>query len=91
MVTYIDSISKAYDEAENAHNKASITKSPEYKKKIKLADKRIEKVLAEYNQIKEEAEKSMDQKLSAKMLRAAEKVEKLWIERDLIGIRNYIK
>jgi len=88
MASYLDSVIKAYDKAEKAHDKASVTKSSEYKKKLKLADKRIEKALAEYNQIKEEAEASMDQKLREKMYRAAEKAEKLWIERDLIGIRN---
>jgi len=88
MASYIDLVTKAHHEAEKARLRASITKSPEYKKKIKHANERIEKALTEYNKIRDEAEASMDQKLRAKMFRAAEKLEKLWIERDLTGIRN---
>jgi len=88
MASYIDSVCKAYEEAEKIRDKESIIKSREFKKNVKLADKRVEKALAEYNKIKEDAEASMDPKLRAKMLRAAEKLEKIWIERDLIGIRN---
>jgi len=81
MVTYKGSISEALDEAVKARIRASITISPEFKKKIKLVDARIEKAREEHNQIKEEAEKSMDPKLREKLLRAAEKLEKVWDER----------
>jgi len=64
-----------------AHDKAYTTISPEFKKKIKLVEARIEKAQEEHNQIKEEAEKSMDPKLREKLYRAAEKLEKVWHER----------
>jgi len=67
-------LSKSYD-------KAYTTISPEFKKKIKLVEARIEKAQEEHNQIKEEAEKSMDPKLREKLYRAAEKLEKVWHER----------
>ena len=82
MATYKGSISEAFDEAIKAHDKAYTTISPEFKKKIKLAEARIEKAEEEHNQIKKEAEKSMDPKLREKLYRAAEKLEKLWLERD---------
>ena len=81
MATYKGSISEALDEAVEARIRASITISPEFKKKIKLVDARIEKAEEEYHQIKEEAEKSMDPKLREKLYRAAEKLEKVWHER----------
>ena len=82
MATYVGSMSEAANECEKAHDRAYASISPEFKKKIKLAEKRIEKAEAEYNQIKEEAEKSMDPKLKEKMHRAGEKLGKLWFERD---------
>jgi len=82
MATYKGSISEALDEAIKAHDKAYITISPEFKKKIKLAEKRIEKAEEEHNQIEKEAEKSMDPKLREKLYRAGEKLEKVWLERD---------
>jgi len=82
MTPYSGSISEALDECEKAHDKAYATISPDFKKKIKLAEKRIEKAEAEYNQIKEEAEKSMDPKLREKLHRAGEKLGKVWHERD---------
>jgi len=86
MATYAGSFSEALDECEKAHDKAYATISPEFKKKIKLAEKRIEKAETEHNQIRKEAEKSMDPKLREKLLRAAEKLEKLWLERDNLSV-----
>ena len=82
MATYEGSISEAFDEALKVHDKAYTTISPNFKKKLKLAEKRIEKAEAEYNQINEEAEKSMDPKLREKLYLAGEKLGKLWLERD---------
>ena len=82
MATYVGSMSEALDECEKTHDRVYTSISPEFKKKIKLAEKRIEKAEEEYNQIEKEAEKSMDPKLREKLYRAGEKLEKVWLERD---------
>jgi len=82
MVTYKGSISEALDEAIMAHDKAYTTISPEFKKKIKLAEKRIEKAEEEHNQIKKEAEKSMVPKLREKFFQVRKKFEKVMLDKD---------
>ncbi len=78
MASYKGSISEAFDEAIKVHKKAYATISPEFKKKIKLAEARIEKAEAEYHQIKKMAEKSMDPGLKQKYFQARKKLEKVW-------------
>ena len=78
MATDVYSVSDAYDECIEAHDKAYASISTEFKKKIKLADARIEKAEAEYHQIKKMAEKSMDPRLKQKYFQARKKLEKVW-------------
>jgi len=82
MATYVGSMSEALDECEKTHDKAYASTSPEFKKKIKFAEARIEKVEAEYHQIKEKAEKSMAPKLREKYYQARKKLEKVWLDMD---------
>ena len=81
MATYVGSMSEALDECEKAHDRAYASTSPEFKKKIKLAEKRIEKAEAEYHQIKEKAKKSMNPKLREKYSQASKNLEKVWRHR----------
>jgi len=78
MATYVGSMSEAMDECEKAHDRAFASTSPEFKKKIKLAEARIEKAEEEYHQIKEKAEKSMAPKLREKYYQAFKKLDKVW-------------
>ncbi len=82
MATYVGSIGEALDECEKAHDRAYASTSPEFKKKIKLAEAGIEKAEAEYHQIKEEAERSMVPKLREKYYQARKKLEKVWLHMD---------
>ena len=75
--TDVYSLSDAFDECTKAHDKAYASISPEFKKKIKLAEARIEKAEAEYHQIKEKAQKSMNPKLREKYSQASKKLESL--------------
>ncbi len=77
--TDVYSLSDAFDECTKAHDKAYASISPEFKKKIKLAEARIEKAEAEYHQIKEKAKKSMNPKLREKYSQASKKLEKVWL------------
>jgi len=79
MATDVCSVSDAYDECTEAHDKAYVSISTEFKKKIKLAEARIEKAEAEYHQIKKMAEKSMDPGLKQKYFQARKKLEKVWL------------
>ena len=78
MATDVCSVSDAYDECAEAHDKAYASISTEFKKKIKLGEARIEKAEAEYHQIKKMAEKSMDPELKQKYFQARKKLEKVW-------------
>ena len=82
MVTYVGSMSEALDECEKTHDRAYTSISPEFKKKIKLAEARIEKAEEEYLQIKEKALKSMAPKLREEYNQARKKLEKVWLAMD---------
>jgi len=82
MATYVGSMSEVTDECEKAHDRAYASISPEFKKKIKLAEAGIEKAEAEYHQIKEKAEKSMDPKLREKYNQARKKFGKVLLDMD---------
>jgi len=82
MATYVGSMSEALDECEKVHDRVYASTSPEFKKKIKLAEAGIEKAEAEYHQIKEESEKSMAPKLREKYYQARKKLEKVWLDMD---------
>ncbi len=82
MVTYAGSISDVLDECVKTHDKAYASISPEFKKKIKLAEARIEKAEAKYHQIKEKAEKSMSPKMREKYYQARKKLEEIWLDMD---------
>ena len=82
MISYVGSISEAFDEHVKAHDKAYASISPEFKKKIKLAEARIEKAEAEHFQTLEEAEKSMNPKLREKYHQASKKLQKVWLKKD---------
>jgi len=82
MAPYVGSIREALDECEKTHDKAYASISPEFKKKIKLAEAKIEKAEAEYHQIKEKAEKSMIPKLREKFFQARKKFEKVMLDKD---------
>ncbi len=82
MATYVGSMSEALDECEKTHDKAYTSISPEFKKKIKLAEARIEKAEAEYLQIKEKALKSMAPELREEYNQARKKLEKVWLTMD---------
>ena len=82
MATYAGSMSEAADECVKAHDRAFASISPVFKKKIKLAETRIEKAEVEYHQIKEKAEKSMDPKKREKYYQAGKKLKKVWLDRD---------
>ena len=81
-VTDVYSLSDAFDECTKAHDKAYASTSTEFKKKIKLAESRIEKAEAEYHQIKKMAEKSMNPGLKKKYFQASKKLEKVWRGKD---------
>jgi len=81
MAPYVGSISETLDECEKTYDKAYASISPEFKKKIKLAEARTEKAEEEYHQIKEEAEKSMAPKLREKFFQARKKFEKVWLDK----------
>ncbi len=81
-VTDVYSLSDAFDECTKAHDKAYASISPEFKKKIKLAEARIEKAEEEYLQIKEKALKSMAPKLREEYNQARKKLEKVWLAMD---------
>ena len=82
MATYGGSVGEALDEFEKAHDRAYTSISPEFKKKIKLAEAGIEKAEAEYLQIKEKAKKSMSPKLREKYYQASKKLGKVWLSAD---------
>jgi len=62
------------------HDRVYTSISPEFKKKIKLAEARIEKAKAEYLQINEKAVKSMAPKLREEYYQARKKLEKVLVE-----------
>lgn len=77
MRPYVGSIFEALEKADKAHDKAYASISPEFKKKIKIAEAKIEKAEAEYDQIKEEAETSMAPKLREECYKEGKKCEKV--------------
>ena len=85
-VTDVYSLNDAFDECTKAHDKAYASISPKFKKKIKLAEARIEKAEAEYHQIKKRAEKSIDPKLREKYFQARKKLQKVWLSADTKSI-----
>jgi len=82
METYPSSISDVLDECVKTHDIAYVSISPEFKKKIKLAETRIEKAEAEYHQIKEKAVKSMPPKMREKYYQARKNLQKVWLDMD---------
>ena len=82
MATYVGSSGHVLDECMKTHDIAFASISPQFKKKIKLAEARIKKAEAEYHQIKEKAEKSMAPKLRERYYQARKKLEEVWLDRD---------
>jgi len=82
MATYVGSMSEALDECKKTHDRVYNSISPEFKKKIKLVEARIEKAKAEYLHIKEKALKSMPPKLREEYNPARKKLEKVWLNKD---------
>ena len=82
MATHPGSISDVLDECVKTHDIAYASISPEFKKKIKLAEARIEKAEAEYHQIKEKAVKSLAPKMRDKYYQERKNLQKVWSDRD---------